>query len=222
MNVTNNKIRCVIFDCDGVLVDSERLCCQALADVFTAYGANTTASEFMQHFQGGQLADILSQARQRLQISASLDQLLPRYRMALEKLYQKELKPVAGVCQVLDRCDRNQVDYCVVSNNPRSKIERNLDLAGLLPRFDGMYFSAFEANSWKPEPDLLLYSMMHMGYSAEECIYIDDTLAGVEAGVRAGITTYHFREQERGVRSYLGQVNEISDMRQLLNILNLS
>lgn len=219
MKQNKNNIRCVIFDCDGVLIDSERLCCQALVDVFSAYGVTASASDFLRHFQGGKLADILSDAKQRLNIDASLDELEPRYRVALEHLYQTNLKPVEGVDFVLNTLSASKIDYCVVSNSPKEKMERSLALAGLLPAFKGSCFSAFDANSWKPEPDLLLYALMNMGYSAQECIYIDDTASGVEAGVKAGIDTYHFLEHERGIHSDFAQVTEISDIRHLLNYI---
>jgi HAD superfamily hydrolase (TIGR01509 family) len=219
MKQNKNNIRCVIFDCDGVLIDSERLSCQALVDVFSAYGATASANDYLRYFQGGKLADILSEAKQRLNINVSLDELEPKYRQALERLYQTELKPVEGVDLVLNALSASKIDYCVVSNNPKEKIERSLARAGLLQKFRGACFSAFDANSWKPEPDLLLYALMNMGYSARECIYIDDTASGVEAGVKAGIETYHFRERERGIQSSYNQVKEISDMRQLLDYL---
>lgn len=185
------QIRCVIFDCDGTLVDSEKLCCQALSQVFSEFGATLPIDEAMNHFEGGKLADILTATKRRLGVNVSLDVLEPRYRHILDQFFEQQLKPMDGVVDVLDELDSNNIEYCVTSNSPREKIIRSLELTGLLPRFKGKIFSAFDANSWKPEPDLILYSAMNMGFRLEECLYVDDTPKGLEAGVRAGIKTIH-------------------------------
>ncbi|NMU70910.1 HAD-IA family hydrolase, partial [Vibrio parahaemolyticus] len=83
----------------------------------------------------------------------------------------------------------HNIEYCVASNGPKDKIEYALELTGLLDAFRGKVFSAFDANSWKPEPDLIMYSAMSMGFLPSDCLYIDDTPKGVEAGLNAGIKT---------------------------------
>jgi HAD superfamily hydrolase (TIGR01509 family) len=185
------QIQCVIFDCDGTLVDSERLCCQALSRVFGELGATLTPDEAMTHFEGGKLADILTATKKRLGVKVSLDTLEPLYRKILDQLFEEQLEPMDGVFDVLNDLDANNIEYCVTSNSPREKIVRSLELTGLLSRFQGKIFSAFDANSWKPEPDLILYSAMNMGFRLQDCIYVDDTPKGLEAGVRAGMKTVH-------------------------------
>ncbi|MEF1289925.1 HAD-IA family hydrolase [Vibrio sp. M260118] len=182
---------CVIFDCDGTLIDSERLCCQALCDAFAQFGASLTMQDAVSHFEGGKLADILDATKQRLGVTVSIDKLEPVYRARLDQLFEQQLKPMDGVFDVLDYLNAHHVEYCVASNGPRDKIERCLELTGLLPYFKGKIFSAFDTNSWKPEPDLILYSAMNMGFKLEDCIYVDDTPKGLEAGVRAGVQTVH-------------------------------
>ncbi|WED24461.1 HAD-IA family hydrolase [Vibrio sp. JC009] len=221
MNIKINKIKCVIFDCDGVLVDSEKLCCQALVNVFTDFGVKeVTCEDIMAHFNGGKLAEILTEIKQRLEISLSLDELEPAYRKEAERLYSVGLKPIDGSMEVLDALDQLGIDYCVVSNNPREKIELSLKLTGLKDKIGEKYFSGFDANSWKPEPDLILYAAMNMGYSADECIYIDDTVKGLEAGVQAGVKTYHFRTEQSILNSGYPHVTEISDIRQVTDLLS--
>ncbi|WP_162064127.1 HAD-IA family hydrolase [Vibrio taketomensis] len=208
-----NKTLCVIFDCEGTLVDSEVLCCRALSSVFKSFGAELCLDDAMKHFVGGKLADILADTRDRLGLNLSLDVLEPRYREILHQLFESELKPMPGAQTVLDALDKQGIDYCVVSNGPREKIEHALQLTHLDSYFSGRIFSAFETNSWKPEPDSILYSAMSMGYKPEECLYIDDTPKGLEAGVRAGIRTVHIQGINK--QSYPGVIGSIDQLHQL-------
>ncbi len=200
-----NDIKCVIFDCDGTLVDSEKLCCQALVNVFNQHGAQLTMQECVSHFKGGKIADILNSTKKLKKISVSIDVLEPEYRQEVQKLFVRYLQPMDGVKHLLKFFDSQNIEYCVVSNGPKDKIEYALELTGLLESFTGKIFSAFDANSWKPEPDLLLYCAMNMGFLPSQCLYIDDTPKGVEAGLNAGIKTVHLFNGE--------EVNRIDDER---------
>lgn len=191
VNMAEPQTRCVIFDCDGTLVDSERLCCETLCQVFREFDVELSMQDAIDYFEGGKLADILAKFNQHLGVDISLDKLEPLYRDKLDQLFEQQLQPMEGVFETLSSLDAKNIEYCVVSNGPRSKIERSLQLTGLLPYFEGKLFSAFEANSWKPEPDLILYSAMNMGFRLDECLYVDDTPKGLEAGVRAGVRTVH-------------------------------
>lgn len=221
MSKDNDNVKCVIFDCDGVLIDSEPLCCQALVNVFLPYDSTVTYEECAKHFQGGKIADILTETRDRLGLTVRLDDLEPMYREQTQVLFQAKLKPIQGVHEVLEQLKSNGIQYCVVSNSPRNKIEFSLKLTHLMKEFEGKIFSAFDANSWKPEPDLLRYAAMNMGFSSEECLYVDDSVKGVEAGVRAGITTAHLRASSYGDKYKDSHVIEISDIKQLSTILDI-
>lgn len=187
--MATNNIKCVIFDCDGTLVDSERLCCQALVTVFNRYGAPLTMRECVSHFQGGKLADILADMKKLLQVYVPIDLLEPEYRQELQKLFARYLQPMDGARRLINFLEAHNIEYCVASNGPKEKIEYALALTGLLAFFEGKVFSAFDANSWKPEPDLLMYCATNMGFLPNDCLYIDDTRKGVQAGLNAGIKT---------------------------------
>ncbi len=212
-----SQIRCVIFDCDGTLIDSEKLCCEALAKVFHRHGAMMSAQEALSHFEGGKLADILNSTCERLGMDISIDILEPAYRQEVDRLFRRHLKPMEGATEIITRLKDAGIEYCVASNGPREKIERSLFLAGLLPAFHGRIFSAFDANSWKPEPDLIQYSAMNMGFSLHECLYIDDTAKGLEAGIRAGVETVQLLS--RNAQSYSQQVKTIENLKELRELL---
>ncbi|MDV7103460.1 HAD-IA family hydrolase [Vibrio sp. TH_r3] len=219
------KIRCVLFDCDGVLIDSERLCCKALMAVFSKYNPQLNINDFMVGFQGGKVADILAHAIQRLNINVAIDDVELAYRDHVNRLFLNELQPIRGVISLLDKLVELGIEYCVVSNSRTEKMEESLQLVGIKDRFEGKIFSAFEANSWKPDPDLLLYAAMNMGYSTNECLYIDDTAKGVAAGNRAGITTIHFNSNGAAyscLSENALEIQSLEELSQLLEITSLS
>lgn len=187
--MTKSPIKCVIFDCDGTLVDSEKLCCQALVNVFTSFGADLSLKDSLEHFQGGKLADILTDTNTRVGLNISLDILEPMYREQVHALFQAQLEPMQGAKSLIQYLQDNQIEFCIASNGPKDKVQTALALTGLLDSFEDRIFSAFDTNSWKPDPDLIMYSAMNMGFLPSECLYVDDTKKGVQAGVDAGVKT---------------------------------
>lgn len=212
-----SETQCVIFDCDGTLIDSEKLCCQALSETFHHFGAGLSTQDALAHFEGGKLADILATTNERLGCRISIDQLEPFYRERLDELFERHLKPSAGATELLKQLEAKGIEYCVASNGPKSKIRRSLELTGLYPHFENKIFSAFDTNSWKPEPDLILYTAMTMGFRLENCVYVDDTVKGLEAGVRAGIKTVHYLGVNNRVHEHA--LPKIHDLRELTTLM---
>ncbi|CCO46067.1 putative 2-DEOXYGLUCOSE-6-PHOSPHATE PHOSPHATASE 2 [Vibrio nigripulchritudo SOn1] len=211
-----DKIRCVIFDCEGTLVDSEVLCCQAIVDVFAHFNKNISLEDCLNHFQGGKPADILAETCHRLNCNLSLDLLEPLYRDRKQVLYEAQLKPIKGANYLLSQLQQLGIGVCIASNSESDKIKHALRLTGLNSYFRNAIYSAFDANSWKPEPDLLLYTALNMGVSPKECIYVDDTLKGVEAGIRAGMTTYYYRPNQPEYQVDHEAVHTISNIEEIL------
>ncbi|MBD1573528.1 6-phosphogluconate phosphatase [Vibrio sp. S17_S38] len=190
--MAKSQIKCVIFDCDGTLVDSETLCCQALVQVFASYGAEVCYDQCMANFQGGKMFDILKETSDRVGLNIPMETLEPRYREYMNNLFSENLKPIPSALETVQYLIDNNISVCVASNGSVSKMEYALSLTGMLHLFKNNIFSAFDINSWKPEPDLLMYAAMQMGFRAEECLFVDDTENGVQAGINAGIQTIHF------------------------------
>ncbi|MCW8329031.1 6-phosphogluconate phosphatase [Photobacterium sp. SDRW27] len=215
-------ISCVIFDCDGTLVDSEILCNQALVNVFSQFGAKLNLEECLSHFKGGKMVDILTETRDRAGIRARIDDLEPLYREECRRLFEQGLNPIEGVPELLETLAAKGCDMCIASNAPISKIEHTLALTGLLPYFEGKLFSGFEANSWKPEPDILHFAAMNMGVRLQECVFVDDTVKGVQAGINAEMRTFHFAATPHSTPIKHPHVTTITAMPQLLEHLSFS
>jgi len=208
------KKNCVIFDCEGTLVDSEHLCCEALVEVFNEIGAELTIEDVIENFEGGKVADILNSTLQLAGKTADIDVLERRYRDVLEPLFN-HLKPMKGAINLIDWLRKSEIEFCVTSNASHDRIESVLRSAGLLKYFEGKIFSAFEANSWKPEPDLIRYCAMNMGFPLEECVYVDDTIKGIKAGLNAGVTTFQMTPIAWKNRISHPDVTVLDDLEQL-------
>ena len=174
----------VIFDCDGVLVDSEPLSNRILAERLTAAGLPTTAEESMRDYMGRSWSAVVASAEQRLgrALPASFAE---RYHEELFAAFARELRAVDGVRAALDAI---RLPSCVASSGSHERIRAALTAAGLLERFDGRIFSAADVEHGKPAPDLFLHAAARMGFEPGDCLVGEDSPAGVAAGRAAGMT----------------------------------
>ena len=173
----------IIFDCDGVLVDSEFLENQLLVDMSARHGVRVDANEAHENFVGRKLSDCVGlmedAAGQKLPVTFIED-----YRKELRVVVERELKPVSGIRSALDQIDALK---CVASNGPRSKIEHALRVTNLRGFFEDRLFSAYDIDIWKPEPDLFLHAAAMMGLAPAACTVVEDSRLGVQAAVAAGM-----------------------------------
>ena len=173
----------VIFDCDGVLVDSEALENQLLIDMAARHGLRVDAHDAHRAFVGRKLADCVRH------MERSTDRKLPRsfiedYRQELAVVVERELKPVVGIHRALREI---QCQKCVASNGPRAKMELALRVTGLRDFFEDRLFSAYDINAWKPEPDILLFAAKTIGVAPENCVVVEDSPPGIAAAQAAGM-----------------------------------
>jgi HAD superfamily hydrolase (TIGR01509 family) len=178
----------VIFDCDGVLIDSERIAVRVDAEILAELGWRLTEAEIIERFMGR------SDAYMRGEIEAEIGRPLgpewavevrPRYRRAMEA----ELTPVEGVVDALDRI---RTPTCVASSSTHEHLQFALGLTGLLGRFDGRIFSATEVPNGKPAPDLFLHAAATLGVPPDRCAVIEDSRYGVEAARAAGMRVFGY------------------------------
>jgi len=180
--------RAVVFDCDGVLVDSERLAGPILADVLTGFGLPTTPAEIERDFKGRSWEHGLDVIRGRRGGAEPWPALRARYRAALFAAFDAELRPVAGVVAAVDALDAAGVPCCVASSGDHERIRRGLRAAGLLDRFpEETIFSVDDVAHGKPAPDLFLHAAAQMGFEPAGTAVVEDSVAGVQAAVAAGM-----------------------------------
>ena len=176
-----------IFDCDGVLIDSEIIALAELSAIMGEYGAPMTVTECQDAFMGMHNADIVRA------IEARVGRPLPgegaRMRGRMMERFKDELQPVPGIADALSRLDGPR---CVASSSDRARIELTLDLTGLTRFFGTHIFSGTEVAHGKPAPDLFLHAAASMGFTPAQCIVIEDSVTGVRAGVAAGMSVIGF------------------------------
>jgi len=186
----------IIFDCDGVLVDTEPLTNRVLSGCVTDAGWEIDTAYSIAHFKGRNLADILADVEAHL--GKELPDLLDEYRKRMYKeIHEFGVPAVKGIHELLDMLDAMGQDAphrCVGTNAPLKKAELTLGGSGLIDRFghrDGTerqtMFSAYEVGKWKPDPGLFLHASEQMGHAPEHCIVVEDSVAGVIAAARAGM-----------------------------------
>jgi HAD superfamily hydrolase (TIGR01509 family) len=175
----------VIFDNDGVLVDSERLANGILAELLTEAGLPYTLEQAVNEFMGGAMARVRASAEPRLGHPLPAD-FEDRYYARLFEGFAR-LQPVAGVPEVLDALDRAGTPYCVASSGTHERIRTALTAVGLYERFEGRDFSAEDVEHGKPAPDLFLYAARSTGVGPARCVVVEDSPLGVEAARAAGM-----------------------------------
>lgn len=178
----------VIFDCDGVLVDSERLSIEVDRRVLADLGWPLSRDQILHRFVGR------SSAHFRADVEAYLGRPLPDdwetpYQPWYVDAFERDLTAVPGVEAALDEI---LVATCVASSGTHAKIRRTLGLTGLLPRFEGRIFSADDVQNGKPEPDLFLHAAEQLGVVPERCAVVEDSRFGVQAARAAGMRVFGY------------------------------
>lgn len=178
----------VIFDCDGVLVDSERITSRVFCDMLGELGLELTQDEMFQRFVGQAMDRCLVIIEQALGRPAP-ETFVPELRQRAAQALFEQVEPVPGVVDVLDRLP---VPACVASAGERMKMQLTLGKTGLWNRFDGRIFSVEDVEHSKPAPDVYLLAAQSQGVAPERCAVIEDSAAGVTAGVAAGMTVFAY------------------------------
>jgi HAD superfamily hydrolase (TIGR01509 family) len=188
----SSRFALVIFDCDGVLVDSERISNRVFAESLAAEGLPLTPAETMRRYMGRSMASC------RTLIEAELgrrldDAFFAEVQARTFQAFHRELRAVDGIAEALERI---ATPVCVASSGEHEKMRTTLGLTGLLPRFEGRLFSATDVARGKPAPDLFLHAAARMGADPARCAVVEDSPLGVEAAVAAGMTPFGYAWHE--------------------------
>ncbi len=207
-----------IFDCDGVLVDSEPILNRIFAEMLSEIGFAITYEQSLQKFMGKSLATCLGI------VERSLGKPMPpdfedRCRAREIDALHRELQPIPGIAGVLEQIT---LPKCVASNSSSRHIQSVLQLTGLLQHFDGKLFSAAQVDRPKPFPDVYLHAAKQMGSSPMDCVVIEDSVPGVQAGCAAGMTVFGYAKQsDRLALAAAGAKVIFNDMQQLPQLLEI-
>jgi HAD superfamily hydrolase (TIGR01509 family) len=179
--------RLVIFDCDGVLVDSEPISISVLVKAMADLGVTITEDEAYERFLGRSLATLIDILETEFNVHAN-EAFLEGIRTNLYARFRTELKPMAGIGDAIDALG---VPCCVASSSQVERIKLSLSVTGLLPKLPNI-FSASMVKRGKPAPDLFLYAASKMQVEPRDCIVIEDSPAGIAAAKAAGMTVFAF------------------------------
>jgi HAD superfamily hydrolase (TIGR01509 family) len=206
----------VIFDCDGVLVDSERLAVRVEADYLAELGWPLTEAEIVERFMG-RTTEFMDEA-----IEAQLGSRLPtdwkgQFQRRYLEAFAADLAPVDGITEALDQI---AVPTCVASSGSHDKLRFTLGHTGLYERFEGRIFSGDEVASGKPAPDLFLHAAARMGADPARCAVVEDTRWGVLAARAAGMRTFGYVGGLTPLEHLEGEATVVfEDMRELPRLL---
>lgn len=210
------KYKCIIFDCDGVLVDSEAISSGVLTEMANELGIEISHEEALENFTGKSLQFSLKY------IETAYGQPLPedfelQFRQKSFEQFALNLQPIDGIHELLNSLS---LPFCVASSGPTEKIIRNLTTTNLIQHFEGKIFSSYDIQSWKPEPDIFLHAAKSMGFEVHECIVIEDSSTGIQAAQSGGFDVLGFVNDGNTERFQNENIPICFSMNELRNLLS--
>ncbi|WP_413096264.1 HAD family hydrolase [Streptomyces nitrosporeus] len=213
------EARLVVFDNDGVLVDSEPIANRVLAALLTESGFPTSYEQSIRRYMGGTLDRVRDLAR------ADTGRELPDgfaavYRSRLKEAFGRELRPVHGMAEVLSALAGRGTPFCVASSSPRDRLLLGLRVTGLDGFFTGRVFTADDVHRGKPAPDLFLHAAVRMGVDPGDAVVVEDSVPGIDAARAAGMASVGFAALTPAER-LAGASRVVRDTAQLAALLGL-
>jgi HAD superfamily hydrolase (TIGR01509 family) len=178
----------IIFDSDGVLVDSEPIVNRVFVEMLGGFGFTLDLHETLKEFCGASMENRLKVTQERLGWNAPPG-FVAAFESRLNIATEQELTLVPGVSEVLDKL---LVPWCVASNGSHEDMRHRLNLGGILGRYSPKLFSAMDVARAKPSPDVYIHTAKWMGVEPSRCAVVEDSLAGVQAGLGAGMVVFGY------------------------------
>lgn len=186
--MSGNTIKLVIFDCDGVLIDSEIISARILIRQLAAVGIDVDFPYVQRHFLGRSWGKVAAEIRESYGLTLDTD-FEDKYREELLLAFESELRTVDGIEAVLENMG---VAYCVATSSSPKRARQSLELSGLAPYFGDRLYTASQVQNGKPAPDLFLHAAREMGFAPDNCLVIEDSFPGIRAAHAAGMDTWWF------------------------------
>ena len=214
----NRRFKGVIFDADGTLIDSEVPGMDVLHEQACAAGLSLSREEAHRRFRGGKMAEIVAWiAAQLPHRSAAFEtDFTHRVRQRQAERFRQALLPMPGAVELLSRLS---IPFCIATNGPREKIELTLSLTGLRGFFGERIFCAYDKGYFKPDPRLFLHAAAEMGVDPGDCAVVEDSLPGIEAGLRAGMPVFSLHGSAGLPAGSGGRVSCIPGLSDLIPVL---
>lgn len=214
----------IIFDCDGVLVDSEPIVQQVLADWLTEHGWPMTPERCAREIKGSHIADIQKRAEERA--GRSFPGFIEGYRARMFEAFGTGVPEIPGAGDAVRHVRDAGLAYCIASNGPHVKMEATLRSAGLADLFANVsspvIFSADDVGEPKPSPKLFLHAAERMGSAPADCLVIDDSPQGILAALDAGMMIVGYEDmtpasklREAGAEIVMSSMNELAGLLKL-------
>ncbi len=176
----------VLFDCDGVLVDTEPIANPVFAAHLATYGIEMSVDEVMRRYIGMSMPDCVRLLNEEFNRDFG-DPWIKEIRQKTDNAFRAGLDAIPNAGVAVESVALAGIAYCVASSGPIEKMNLTLGMTGLLKWFEGRMFTGWDVERGKPHPDLFLAAAAAMGASPEDCVVIEDTEAGVKAGMSAGM-----------------------------------
>ena len=205
----------IIFDCDGVLVDSETLANALLRDALAEHGLEMTVEEVVATYVGRSMAAVVTISEEMLGKKLPAD-FLDQLQVRTFTLFDEKLQAVPGVEDVLKELQKRSIDFCIASSGSFEKMDKTLGKTGLGKYFGNRIYNSSQVKRGKPYPDLYLYAADQMQVEPARCLVIEDSLPGVQGGVAAGmeVMAYSMRGEDQSLKKAGGLV--FNDMQSVL------
>lgn len=207
----------VIFDCDGVVVDTETTLLRVFHDMVQAQGLPEPGPKiFLETFRGRKTASILESLEKKYDVTFP-SSFLSDYRKECQNVFHKGIDVIEGIEEVLQNL---KTPFCMASNSPLDFIRDCLRQTHLLSYFDGKIFSAYEIGRWKPDPFLFRYAADRFGVQHNRCLVVEDSVPGVQAAVAASMFVLGYATEQQATVLEQEGATVISDMRNVLSYVS--
>ena len=185
------KYNCIIFDCDGVLVDSEAISAKVFKEMIFELGTEIDFETVLEQITGTSMKENLMFFSEKINGELPAD-FESEFRKRSYEAFKTDLKPIQGIHELLNKL---KIPVGVASSGPVEKIKLNLTTANLIHFFGENIFSSYEIGSWKPDPEIYLHAAKKMGFKPSECAVIEDSIAGVKAAKAGGFDVFGFTRE---------------------------